>query len=273
MTTPTSERMAELIERRDFLLRSIDDLEREHDAGDLAAADFDLLHRDYSSRAAQVLRELEGIDTAARTTRAATPIVRAIARKSRLLKGCATVGIVLFALASGFFVANIAGVRAGNQGLTGSVNAAKANTTDAQVQALLRLGRESLNTDPLKAIRSFDQAVALDPSQVEAMTYAGWVLRLVARSVEDQAKHKELLDGAMARINRAIATNPQYPDAHAFRGIILLRDLDDAKASLQDFALLDSMTVPPEVSALIGNARTDAEAAVNDRNSSSTSTP
>ena len=257
-----SDRFHELGERRDFLLRSIDDLEREHEAGDLIEADFDLLHRDYSRRAAEVLREIENGAAPVTARIAPTPVQAAIARKARMLRVAAAVGIVAFAGASGLFVAKTFGVRSGNSGLTGSVNAAQPNTTDAKVEALLRIGRENLAKDPLVAIQSFDAAVALDPTQVEAMTYAGWVLRLASQSVTGDAKRKELLDSAVKRIDKAIDVDPNYPDARAFRGIIRLRDLDDPKGALEDFATLDTMTIPDEVSALIGSARTDAEAAM-----------
>ena len=50
---------APLEEQRDFLLRSLDDLEREHDAGDIDETDYLALRDDYTVRAAAVLRSLE----------------------------------------------------------------------------------------------------------------------------------------------------------------------------------------------------------------------
>ena len=50
---------APLEEQRDFLLRSLEDLEREHDAGDIDEHDYEALRDDYTVRAAAVLRALD----------------------------------------------------------------------------------------------------------------------------------------------------------------------------------------------------------------------
>ena len=51
--------LARLEEERRFLLRSLDDLEREHDAGDIDEADYHTLKDDYTRRAVTVLRAIE----------------------------------------------------------------------------------------------------------------------------------------------------------------------------------------------------------------------
>ena len=51
--------LAALEEEREFLLRSIADLEREHDAGDIDDADFEALRDDYTTRTAEVLRAID----------------------------------------------------------------------------------------------------------------------------------------------------------------------------------------------------------------------
>ncbi len=53
-----------LEEERDFLLRSLEDLEAEHQAGDLDDGDYVTLKDDYTARAARVLRALNGSLTA-----------------------------------------------------------------------------------------------------------------------------------------------------------------------------------------------------------------
>ncbi|MEY2426529.1 MAG: hypothetical protein QOI61_2101, partial [Actinomycetota bacterium] len=53
---------SELVAERDFLLRSIADLDAEQEAGDLATDDFAALRDDYVARAAAVLRALEERD-------------------------------------------------------------------------------------------------------------------------------------------------------------------------------------------------------------------
>src|SRR4051794_35217879 len=51
--------LAALEEQRDFLLASIVDLDREHDAGDLEDDDYRTLKDDYTARAAEVLRAID----------------------------------------------------------------------------------------------------------------------------------------------------------------------------------------------------------------------
>ena len=62
---------APLEEQRDFLLRSLEDLEREHEAGDIDDHDYEALRDDYTVRAAAVLRALDA--HAALQTEAASP--------------------------------------------------------------------------------------------------------------------------------------------------------------------------------------------------------
>jgi tetratricopeptide (TPR) repeat protein len=259
--TVSPEKIRELQDRRDFLLRSIDDLEREYAAGDLTQADFDLLHRDYSRRAADVLKELDGALPPPPPAEEPTEVERSILRKARLLRVAAWGGIAAFAVASGVAVANIAGIRTGNDSLTGSIRAAAPNRSAAKVDELVKLGRDSMATDPATAIRSFDAAVELDPTQVEALTYGGWLLRLISRETSSEADRASLLDGALERLDRAINVDPGYADARAFRGIIRFRDLNDPKSAVEDFAVLDTVTVPDEVAGLVGNARVEAEQA------------
>ncbi|HYZ97739.1 MAG TPA: hypothetical protein VE575_03240, partial [Acidimicrobiales bacterium] len=51
--------LAALEEQRDFLLRSLEDLEREHDAGDVDDHDYAALKDDYTARAARTIRAIE----------------------------------------------------------------------------------------------------------------------------------------------------------------------------------------------------------------------
>jgi tetratricopeptide (TPR) repeat protein len=62
--TPLGGDREPLLEERDFFLRSLQDLDREYEAGDIEADDYAALKDDYTSRAAAVLRrlaELEGL--------------------------------------------------------------------------------------------------------------------------------------------------------------------------------------------------------------------
>ena len=53
------DRLASLEEERRFLLRSLADLEREHDAGDVDEPDYRELRDGYTARTAAILRAIE----------------------------------------------------------------------------------------------------------------------------------------------------------------------------------------------------------------------
>src|SRR3546814_4049925 len=77
-----------LEDQRDFLLSSLEDLERERAAGDVDDTDYQTLKDDYTARAASVIRSIE-----AGRRRAAVPV-----RRRRWGRTLATVaGVVAFA--------------------------------------------------------------------------------------------------------------------------------------------------------------------------------
>ena len=86
--------------------------------------------------------------------------------------------------------------------------------------ARFRLGRQDL----AGALDAFRAAAGLDPANPEPFAYSGWILRL--QGFPDQGL--QLLD-------KAVSVDEQYPDAHFFRGFVLLRDKKNPKAAVPDF--------------------------------------
>jgi tetratricopeptide (TPR) repeat protein len=243
-----------LLDERDQLLRAIDDLDREHAAGDIDDADYQTLTDSYTARTAHVLRQLNDEPTVA------TPLVK-VNQKPRWI-GWAAYGLIgTFAIGAGILVARSAGERIGNTGLTGTVRSAS-NTQQDTIDALLTTARNSLASDPFKALKAFDEVHKLDPQNVEAVTYGGWLVRNVGRSATDETQRKELLDSAIRRLEDAIKLDPTYPDALAFRGIIFLRDQNDPKSAVVVFDALDKLNPPNQIKQLIGSAEQEARDAV-----------
>jgi tetratricopeptide (TPR) repeat protein len=237
------------------LIRSLEDLEREHAAGDLNDADFAMLSAEYKVRIASALRN----ETPQQSTPTTSTTIRKRSRGRTVATAVACLGV---AIGTGLFVANSAGERTGNQGLTGTVRSAgnsgaTQTTYAANVEALLAQGRSSLGTDPVASLRAFDGALALNPKIPEALAYSGWVLRIASRSAEDP-QATELVQAALKRIDRAIAVDSNYPDAHAFRGIILLRDLDRKDDAAKEFKLLSGPTTPPFIQQLVASATAES---------------
>ncbi|MFN8018103.1 MAG: hypothetical protein U0P45_08260 [Acidimicrobiales bacterium] len=154
-------------EQRDFLLRSLADLEREHDAGDLTDEDYAELKDDYTARAAAAIRAVERHEAAfADAKRDRNPV-----RTAAIL-----VGIGLFALLSGAMVAKAMGARKAGESASGGVTmkltpSQKANECTSQ-----------MGTDPTGAFECFTKVLDEDPENPVALTWSAWQLSLAAQS-------------------------------------------------------------------------------------------
>jgi tetratricopeptide (TPR) repeat protein len=229
--------VAALEEERDFLLGSLRDLEREREAGDLDEDDHRTLHDDYTARAAAVLHALEEARSPSpragsrRTTsgRQAAPAPR---RRSRRL--VLTVAVLLIvATVAGIGVATLSGERVGGQNATGTVTSETARHT-AKAQQLEGQGKA---TDALK---EYDAAIKADPRNVVALTYRGWLLARAG-----------LTDPAMTSLEKAIATNPAYPDAHFFRGMVLYEAKSDPAGAVVEFETYLATRPPASAAAAV----------------------
>jgi len=185
-----------LEEQRDHLLASLDDLEREHDAGDMDDEDYRTLRDDYTVRASEVLQAIEerrALFTAARPSRSRT--------RNALWAG----GVVALAIIAGVVVAQNMGQR-GAGPITGAVNTPRAALATCQ-QASFQ--------NPEGGVECYGRILADAPDNVEALTYQGWALIRIDR-VEEGA----------ANLKRAVEIDPDYPDARVFRAIVASRGGD-----------------------------------------------
>ena len=250
------ETLALLDDEQASLLRSLTDLEREYNAGDLDEADYVALKDDYTVRAADVMRRRANLEAGVAESITAAATARSQTRWRRPLVAFATIAS---ALGIGVAVARFAGERVGDQGLTGSVRSAGAERS-SEVQALLTKAQQNLSADPFTALKAYDEVLTIDPENPEAVTYGGWLLRIVAQSANGDAR-TELLQRAGARLNKAVSIAPGYPDARAFRGILRLRDLNDPVGANADFTALEALDPPPFVKQLVGSASEEAKTA------------
>jgi uncharacterized protein (TIGR02996 family) len=270
--------LASLESERDFLLRSIADLDTERAAGNLDDERYRALKDDYTARAASVLRSIE----AGHDARPAPPPVP---NRRRLLTGG---GVVVFVLVAALALAAAAGKRHDGQSITGNAqsstappgtgsgagqNAAAADPArraalERQVKehpddsaAHLVFARYLLEVgEPTEAVKEYVATARLDPKNAEANAYAGWVSFLAAQSSNaDPKTAAELTDRALTRLDAAIAAAADYPDAHFFRGMVQLRGKNNPKAAVPDFerylALVPNGAFNDQVKQLLDQAR------------------
>lgn len=210
------DRVAVIDDEVEFALRSLDDLEAEHAAGQLSDERFDRLHAEYVARAADAMR---------RRRREVTKRPRA-PRRSRVVVLAVIVALALAATAVGTTLQHGAHPRAQGQTITGDTTTVGGGSAslDAQAERLLASG------DVTGALQAYLHAIRADPRDVEALSYAGWISFL--GGAPDKAR--PLLDAA-------VRADPSYPDGHAFRGIVLFRAAHDragAAAELREYLRL-----------------------------------
>ncbi len=199
------DRLAELEEERRFLLRSIRDIEREHAAGDVDDTDFHILRDGYVARTAAVLGEIEDGRSA---------IVPK--RERSWQRRTVVVGVTLLAAVGlGVFVALSAGQRLPGQSLTGGQPA-------DEVAVKLSQASQVLMSDSPTALKLYDEVLAIEPDNVEALTYKAWLFVLAGRGEGDMSLIEDGIDG----LRQVVQIDDSYADAHCFLAVATGRFLD-----------------------------------------------
>lgn len=229
---------------RAFFLRSIEDLDAEHAAGDLADDDYATLRDDYVARAAATIRALQP-----RSSPENGSVSHSVPAESATSwrKGVFVVAsCVLVAAVAGVALANAAGSRRAGDALTGSLP----TTTADRLQRAAQLVGEG---KAVEAVKLYDEILEDDPEQPVALAYRGWIVRLAG-----------LKDEGLSYVDRAVQADPSYPDAHFFRGMMLWQDKRDPAAAVAEFRLFLSNRPPPAMVSLVEDAlaRASAEAGI-----------
>jgi tetratricopeptide (TPR) repeat protein len=221
-----------LDDEREFLLRSLDDLDAELVAGNIDPDTYRVLHDDYTARASAVIQSIADGVKRGSPDRPRVPTA---------LRAVTIGGIVVFALLAAILLAHTAGQRRPGQQITGDAQSGGPSTTlapdqviaDAKLAATaqpksydarIRYAR-ALFTSQLypAALQEYLVAARLDRTQAEPIAYTGWLTGLFARSETKKATQQELFDAAESSLDRAIAVDPTYPDAYVLKGLLLSR--------------------------------------------------
>jgi tetratricopeptide (TPR) repeat protein len=209
------ERQAELEAERQFLLRSLADLEKEHEAGDVDATDYETLRDGYTARAAAIIRELE---------RGAQPPTGPV-RRSRGRTVAWIAVVVAVAATAGVLVARSFGERSSNDA------SPTGGTGDRTVSGLLTEARSLVFANQQQALELYTQVLDLEPDNVEALTYRAWIVVLASFGSTNPDVQRRAAETAITDFDRAIEIDPTYPDPHCFKAIASFRLLNDAAAA------------------------------------------
>ncbi|HLI44758.1 MAG TPA: hypothetical protein VKU92_09865 [Acidimicrobiales bacterium] len=255
----TSERVA-LEEELAYLRRSLEDLEREREAGDVDGPDYVRLSGQYRRRAADVEGELASLPAHVVTPpdpsfagrgplrgrlRASRSHSVLASRRARLLTGWGAFGCLLAAAV--VLVLAVAQL--------GPFAPAPPLSKSARIQVMLAeadiLGS---NGDVTQALATYDRVLALDPTQPEALANGGWLARVAGLSQHDGA----LVRNGDAEIEAAVRSDPGYALAHAYDGVLLLEDRHEPVLAARQFeAMLRDHPSPT----LLRSVRSSASAA------------
>lgn len=230
-------------DQRDFLLRSLEDLEREHEAGDLDDDDHRTLRDDYTIRAAETLRAID-------ERRNAFADARRRPGRGRTL---AVFGaVVAFAVVAGLLVAGSLGARQAGDSATGGISTQESPSQRAQ-QCIPEMAPQA----PSEAISCFQAVLDDDPRNVVALAWLGWQLELSSTFAPDD-QQAALQASARSLVDDAVTADPDYSYARAFRAVIAFRREEYALAK-QHLAEFRDRGPSPDAESVITQFDLDAQ--------------
>ncbi len=203
-----------------FWLVSLIDLDEELAAGDLDPEDHRVLSQSYTHKAVEALR--------AGKEQPVEPDGRGRGKLIAVVAGLVVVGVL-----AGVFLARAVGSRHSGDTITG-------NDAVSSVPSLLRNAEESAAAGDLgEAIAIYDRVLERSPTNPTALAYKGWFLALQGQEAE-----------AVDVLADAVAVAPDYPDARAFRAILLYRT-GDCFGAAGELAAFDATNPPEFISQLV----------------------
>lgn len=243
------DRLAALEEERRFLLRSLTDLEREHDAGDVDDLDYQTLKDGYTVRAAKVLREIE-------QGRRELPPPQP-RRWSRVV--AVTAAVIAGSVGVGFALAGAWGERSSGQEITGL-------TPGDESRIVLTNARDAMSAGDFPTANALfaeviDMERARGRENAEAVAYFGWTLALLTRQNPDQSNAQQRYDAAVVALGQATQIEPDYADPYCFLAIVEYQFRNDAAAALPNIERCEASNPPGEVATLVASFADEIRAA------------
>jgi hypothetical protein len=254
-----------LEQERSFLLRSLADLDAEHEVGDIEDDDYQSLTDDYTARAAAVLRAIQaerGLKStplrsggAPRASRVSTgegvgrrrPATASAGPSSAVQSGVGAssararrprrtilivVAVVGFGAAAVWAVTQSSGKRQAGETVTGNQQLDPTSTTlSGGVDPRLTEAQKDVNNgDVADALKLYDAVLKDDPSQPVALAYGGWLEANAGMA----GNRTDLVDAGLAQIVKAEQVDTSFADPHFFRGYLLLHVKNDASGAVTE---------------------------------------
>jgi hypothetical protein len=231
-----------LNDQREFLLRSIDDAEREYDAGDLAKADFDVLIVRDRTRLAEVDAELAalGPERSEGAIPIAEPEVAPVRRRYSNWRRAGMVVACLFIAAGALILVDHAlNPAAPGQPSSGSTPESKTELIAAQLAEAVILNDDG---EGVPALQLYQKVLSEDPGDPVALAASGWL----EWNYGNAARSGTVMSAGRSAEQKAIRLAPTYYAGHLFLGLIIFNQDHDATGAIGQFTkfLADS---PPTV--------------------------
>lgn len=242
----TAQRRVELIEQREFLLRSLVDLEREHEAGDIDEADYRELKDGYTARAAAIVRELDADEVAAPPRPRSVDWLRVVA---------STIGLVAAVAVVAWLLAASSAQRLPDQSMTGA-------DPRSERELLLAQARAAQFQDPMSAAANYALVLDKYPEDTEALTYGAWTRVLAAKTAANGDVETQLAEykAAIGMMTQAIEIDPEYPDPYCLRGVVVGRFIGLPGEARDDLQFCVDHNPPQEVAGLVQGLLDEANA-------------
>jgi hypothetical protein len=222
-----------LNDQREFLLRSIDDAERELAAGDLTQADFDVLVLRDQQRLAEVEAELaslgpEAMDPAPAVANASGTDTSARRRLGPWRRVGVVAASLLIVAGAVILVNHAVNPSLPGQPITGTVTESKVNLIAAELTEAAELNNSGRG---VQALELYQKVLTQDPGDPIALASSGW-LEWNYGSAGGSLSSQQV--GRKAE-KEAIARAPSYWAGHLYLGLILLNEDNNVSGAIKEF--------------------------------------